>query len=108
MRNAILRGVTLIAAAFWISACASQRPVLATNEHLIRVGAEAAKRDVDECIDRAKATSTESGGSSTGNVVAGKWAYSACFARYLSDQQHFEYRFPVAIRLGQDLAIVQQ
>jgi outer membrane lipoprotein SlyB len=45
--------------------------VLATNEHLIRVGSEVAKRDVDECIDRAKATSTESGGSSTGNVVAG-------------------------------------
>ena len=45
--------------------------VLSSNEHLIRVGAEVAKRDVDDCIERGQAAPIESGDSSTGNVVAG-------------------------------------
>jgi phage tail tape-measure protein len=60
----------LVSLLLGILACASQRPVLSSNEHLMRVGAEVGKRDIDECIARAEATSTESG-DSTGNVVAG-------------------------------------
>src|SRR5207249_8663841 len=54
-----------------VLACASQRPVLSPNEHLMRVGAEVAERDIDACIAWAEATSTERGDASKGNVVAG-------------------------------------
>jgi hypothetical protein len=66
-----MQGATFISLLVGILACASQRPVLSSNEHLMRVGAEVGKRDIDECIARAEATSTESGDASTGNVVAG-------------------------------------
>jgi phage tail tape-measure protein len=69
-KNTIMHGATLVSLLLGILACASQRPVLSSNEHLMRVGAEVGKRDIDECIARAEARSTESG-DSTGNVVAG-------------------------------------
>jgi hypothetical protein len=70
-KNTIMHGATLVSLLLGILACASQRPVLSSNEHLMRVGAEVGKRDIDECIARAEARSTESGDASTGNVVAG-------------------------------------
>ena len=35
-------------------ACAAQRPILYPNQHLQRVGNNAADRDVDECMQRAE------------------------------------------------------
>lgn len=43
-----------------LSACASHRPVLSSNEHLMRVGSSVAERDVDECMRRA-VTASETG-----------------------------------------------
>ena len=40
-----------------LSACASHRPVLSSNEHLMRVGSGVAERDIDECMRRAQAAS---------------------------------------------------
>ncbi|MGH7930867.1 MAG: hypothetical protein ACREQV_24105, partial [Candidatus Binatia bacterium] len=54
-----------------ISACASQRPLLSSNEHLMRVGPSVGERDVDDCIARAEAASSEGGKTSGENAVAG-------------------------------------
>lgn len=40
-----------------LSACASHRPSLYSNEHLIRVGPSVAERDIDQCIQHAEAAS---------------------------------------------------
>jgi hypothetical protein len=55
----------------WISACASQRPVLSSNAHLMRVGPTVAEGDIDECIRRAEAVSNERGEIPKEDVVAG-------------------------------------
>ena len=44
-------------ALFAISACATQKPVLSSNEHLTRVGSSVAEQDIGECIAYAKAGS---------------------------------------------------
>jgi hypothetical protein len=54
-----------------ISGCATQTPVLSSNEHLIRMGHEVARQDIDYCMERAKATSTESGIDPDPNALAG-------------------------------------
>ena len=69
IKNTILHGALVVSVLLGIFACASQRPVLSSNEHLMRVGAEVGERDIDECIRRAKAT--ESGDAAKENVVAG-------------------------------------
>lgn len=51
--------------------CSTQKPILASNEHLMRVGPDVAKQDIDDCIVRAEVTGTESGSSATGSPVAG-------------------------------------
>lgn len=66
-----LEAAALFSFLFGISGCATQRPFLASNEHLIRVGPEIAQQDIDFCIERAKATSTERSGDSNQNAVAG-------------------------------------
>ena len=66
MRRTIFAGFFFAA-----SACASQRPMLASNEHLMRVGPNVAKQDIDDCMARAQVTASESGGSVGGNAVAG-------------------------------------
>ena len=38
-----------------LSACASYRPSLSSNEHLMRVGPSVAERDIDQCIRQAEA-----------------------------------------------------
>ena len=40
-----------------LTACASHRPLLYSNEHLMRVGPSAAERDIDQCIQHAEAAS---------------------------------------------------
>jgi outer membrane lipoprotein SlyB len=59
-----------------IFACASQRPVLSSNEHLSHVGAEVLQRDINECINPAKAR-TDDVDASKDNVVAGAAAGGA-------------------------------
>jgi len=71
VKKTILQGVTLVSLLLEISACASQRPVLSSNEHLMRVGPEFGERDIDECIAGAEEASTEGGKASKENVVAG-------------------------------------
>jgi hypothetical protein len=53
-----------------ISACASQRPVLSSNAHLMRVGSAVGERDIDDCVARAEAASTEGHESDKENVAA--------------------------------------
>ena len=70
MKNIILHGAAVLSIVLGILACASQRPVLSSNEHLRRAGAEVAERDIDECINQAKAK-TDGVHASNDNVVAG-------------------------------------
>ena len=56
---------------FGISAYSAQKPVLSSNEHLIRVGPEIARQNIDYWIERAKSRSTESSRDSKENTVAG-------------------------------------
>jgi len=51
-----------------LSACASHRPVLSSNEHLMRVGSSVAERDVDECMRRAE-TASETGENPAENAA---------------------------------------
>ncbi len=51
------RVAAFASALFAISACATQKPVLSSNDHLMRVGSTVAEHDVDECIAYAKAGS---------------------------------------------------
>jgi len=71
MKKTILQVATISSLLVGISACASQRPVLSSNAHLMRVGPDVGERDIDECIARAEAASTEGRATSNENVVAG-------------------------------------
>jgi hypothetical protein len=42
-----------------LSSCSAQRPVLSSNDHLARVGAPAAERDIDECMRRGEVVERE-------------------------------------------------
>jgi hypothetical protein len=66
-----LEAAALFSVLVIISGCATQKPVLSSNEHLLRVGPEVAQQDIDHCMERAKATSTEGGTDSSQNTVAG-------------------------------------
>ena len=70
-KNPIISGAMIFSVLFGISGRATQRPVLSSNEHLIRVRPEIARQDIDNCMERAKSTSTESGTDSNQNAVAG-------------------------------------
>lgn len=70
MKKTILQ-IATISSLLGMAACASQRPVLSTNAHLMRVGSGVGERDIDECIARAEAAAPEGGESSNQNVVAG-------------------------------------
>src|ERR1044071_368370 len=62
-----LEAAALFSVLVIISGCATQKPVLSSNEHLLRVAPEVAQQDIDNCMERAKATSTESGTDSSQN-----------------------------------------
>ena len=70
MKKTILQIATISPLLLGISSCASQRPVLSPNAHLMRVGPSVGERDIGECIDRAEAASTEGRETSKENVVA--------------------------------------
>jgi outer membrane lipoprotein SlyB len=71
MKKTILQVATISSFLLGISACASQRPVLSSNAHLMRVGPDVGERDIEECIARAKAASSEGGETSKEQVIAG-------------------------------------
>ena len=71
MRKTILQITTISWFLLGISGCASQRPVLSSNAHLMRVGPSIVDRDIEECITRADAAVTEGGESSKENLAAG-------------------------------------
>jgi uncharacterized membrane protein len=54
-----------------MSACSSHRPVLSSNEQLMRVGSSVAEGDVDDCLARAEVASSERAQTPGENVVAG-------------------------------------
>jgi hypothetical protein len=53
MNQTSLKTAMLLFLPVGLSACVSQRPVLHSNEHLMRVGPTVAERDIDECVRRA-------------------------------------------------------
>ena len=57
MNNTTLNTALTTALLVGLSACASHRPVLSSNEYLMRVGSSVAERDIDECMRRAQAAS---------------------------------------------------
>jgi outer membrane lipoprotein SlyB len=71
MKKTILQIATISGLFLGISACATQRPTLSSNAHLARVGPGVGERDIDNCVARAEAASTEGGELSKENVVAG-------------------------------------
>jgi len=70
MKKTIRQIATISSLLVVIYACASQRPVLSSNAQLMRVGPDVGERDIDECIARAEAASTE-GRETSKEVVAG-------------------------------------
>jgi outer membrane lipoprotein SlyB len=60
-------------------ACAAKRPVLYPNAQPEAVGAEAAQRDIDDCLQKAAAAgyTTNRGGQVAGSTVVGAAAGSA-------------------------------
>ena len=77
MKRTILHIATLFFLLLWVSACASHRPVLSSNEHLARVGPSVAEGDIDECIRRAEAVPNERRDTSKEDVVGGTAASTA-------------------------------
>ena len=71
MQKNFWRIATLSCFLLGMPACATQRPVLSSNAHLMRVGADAGERDINECLARAEAVSSESPDTSKENVMAG-------------------------------------
>src|ERR687892_1225205 len=71
MKRTILQMAMISSLLMWVSACASHRPVLSSNEHLARVGPSVAEGDINECIRRAEAVSNERRDTSKEDVVAG-------------------------------------
>jgi hypothetical protein len=55
MNKTVLHTALTTALLFGLSACASHRPELSSNEHLTRVGSRVAEQDIDECMRRAQA-----------------------------------------------------
>ena len=79
MNKTVLHTTITMALLFGLSACASHRPVLSSNEHLIRVGSRVAEQDIDECMRRAEAVGEghENRAASTAANTAGSAAVGA-------------------------------
>jgi hypothetical protein len=71
MDKRILQLAIISSLVIGLSACASQRPVLSSNAHLMRVGPSVGERDIEECIERAEVAASEGRKSSGENVAAG-------------------------------------
>ena len=57
MNNRTLKAWLATALLIVLPACASHRPSLHSNEHLLRVGSSVAERDIDQCVQQAEAAS---------------------------------------------------
>jgi hypothetical protein len=60
---------TFASALLAISGCAAQKPVLSSNDHLMRVGPTLAEQDINQCIAYAQAGS-EAAQTNKGNPIA--------------------------------------
>ncbi|MGC3976318.1 MAG: glycine zipper family protein [Nitrospira sp.] len=60
-----------------LSGCAAPKPVLYPNDHYQQVGADAARADVEECINRAKEAGASSSEGKTAQVATGTVAGGA-------------------------------
>lgn len=54
MNKSTLKTALIMWLLIGLSACTSHRPVLSSNEQLMRVGPGVAERDIDECMQRAE------------------------------------------------------
>jgi hypothetical protein len=70
MNQTSLKTVMLLSLSVGLSACAAQRPVLHSNEHLMRVGSTVAERDIDECMRRAEGYVSSERGQNVGENAA--------------------------------------
>ena len=71
MNQANLKTAMLLFLSVGLSACVSQKPVLHSNEHLVRVGSAVAERGIDECMRRAgQYESSSEGGRNAGESAA--------------------------------------
>ncbi len=64
---AAIRRFAIVGVALSLMSCAAKRPVINQNAHYDSVGTEAADRDIDDCMRRAKDAGI---GSSTGREAA--------------------------------------
>ncbi|GJQ24878.1 MAG: hypothetical protein HBSAPP01_26680 [Candidatus Brocadia sapporoensis] len=66
--------ITFLSVLFVINSCATKRPILSPNDHLTKIGVEAADKDIDDCIQLAK---TNIGKYSTEKKIAEQTAMGA-------------------------------
>ena len=69
MRLTDHRTLLLVLAVVGAVGCAAKRPVLYSNDHLMRVGPKVVKHDIDECMRRAREVVSAS--DRTGDVARG-------------------------------------
>ena len=53
--------ILIVASAFLLLACATERPVLYPNSHLYAVGQNTAERDIDQCMQMARNYNADDG-----------------------------------------------
>ncbi|HEU4345960.1 MAG TPA: hypothetical protein VFU31_30785 [Candidatus Binatia bacterium] len=70
MEKIILQTIVILSLSIGLSACATQRPVLSPNTHLMRVGSSVAEQEVDDCMRLAEMSSSERGESPQGTAAA--------------------------------------
>ena len=68
MKSARLLAMGLVVSG--LVACASTRPVLYPNTHYLSVGKNVAERDIEDCIQLAKAAGAKESGGRSGNVAS--------------------------------------
>jgi hypothetical protein len=77
MKATIQYTAAILALLLGLAACSTQRPVLSSNAHLVRVGPDMAKQDIETCLelaevassDRADSGSNVAANTATGSVV---------------------------------------
>lgn len=70
MNRTTLKTAMLLSGLFGLAACAAQRPVLYSNEQLMRVGPTVGERDIDECMRRAEGYGSSEHGPDVGESAA--------------------------------------
>jgi len=70
MNQTSLKTAMLLSLSVGLSACAAQRPVLHSNEHLMQAGSTVAERDIDECMRRTEGYVSSEPGQNVGESAA--------------------------------------